>query len=537
MNPVGRFLKNTAGLRRLTVFSRQLQGRRTTGFAMANNSRQTAGVLIIGDEILKGHTQDTNSFFLCKELYDLGVKVERVLVIGDDVKTIADEIAKFSSAYTHVVTSGGIGPTHDDITFEGVAKAFDEPIQAHPELVRLCRHYFGDDKDLSSPELKMAHVPKSARLLYGVNETTGERHPYPLVCVHNVYVFPGIPKLLRRAFKSLKTELFQRADMSFHMREIYINHWEMDVADILNNFNTEYKDTVLLGSYPELDHSYFKVKLTLETNSQETVDKAHAKLIQMLPKEFIVSYDKDPVGNSVQRLQQLLVAPESAHISGFVGPAMSIVEEALDRYPLSSICLGFNGGKDCTALLHLVHTVIKRKLPQQEEPLQILYVDTKRSFPELETFITESVQRYNLKVLRVTGPIKEALQVLKEQNPRIQAVFMGTRQSDPYANQLGAFSMTDSNWPQYMRVNPMLHWSYHDVWEFLRTLFVPYCRLYDKGYTSVGSKEGTDPNPALRYINSRGEVCYHPAYMLQDGTDERTGRKRSVSQSCTDTSP
>ncbi|XP_038051174.1 FAD synthase-like [Patiria miniata] len=531
MYSFARLFRQSASLRRLTVLSNQLQADRMSGLAMANNSRQTAGILIIGDEILKGHTQDTNSYFLCKELYDLGVKVERVLVIGDDLPTIADEIAKFSSSYTHVLTSGGIGPTHDDITFEGVAKAFDEPIHAHPELVKLCRHYFGKDKELDSPELKMAHVPKSARLVYGINQKTGEPNPYPLVCVRNVYVFPGIPKLLRRAFMSLKKELFQHLESSFHMREIYMNRSEMDVADILNNFNATYKDTVLLGSYPEIDHSYFKVKLTLETNSKETVDKAHRELLQMLPKEFIVSYEKDPAGNSAQRLQQLLVAPESAQLACFVGPSVRIIEEALDKYPLSSICLGFNGGKDCTALLHLVYAVIKRKFPKQEEPLQILYVDTKRSFPELETFITESVQRYNLKVLRVTGPIKKALGVLKQQNPQIQAVFMGTRQSDPYADSLGAFAMTDSDWPQYMRVNPMLQWSYHDVWEFLRTLFVPYCRIYDKGYTSVGSKEGTDPNPALRYINSRGEVCYHPAYMLQDGTDERTGRKRSVSQS------
>ncbi|XP_033645729.1 FAD synthase-like [Asterias rubens] len=522
------FTKNQiAAVRRLQLMGNNIKLQRTSGRRMSANSRQTAGILIIGDEILKGHTQDTNSHFLCKELYDLGVKVERVLVIADDLEIIATEVARFSSSYTHVVTSGGIGPTHDDITFEGVAMAFNESIIAHPELVRLCKQYFGDSDD--SPSLKMARVPQSTRLVYGLDHKTGKQRPYPLICVRNVYIFPGIPQLLTSSFLSLKNKLFIKSASAYHMREIYLNCTETPIAGILNEFNALHKNSVVLGSYPDVANSYFKVKLTLETDSKESVDKAHSELLRLLPQDRVVDYEKDPVSNSVRRLENLLAAPES-ELASFVAPSVTIIEEALDRYPLSSMCLAFNGGKDCTALLHLVYAIMKRKFPDRAEPLQVLYIDTKRSFPELDTFLHESVQRYNLKLLRVTGRIKSALGVLQEQHPEIKAVLMGTRMSDPYTDNLSAFTMTDSDWPQFMRINPMLHWTYHDVWVFIRSMCVPYCRLYDKGYTSMGSKEGTDPNPALRYISSRGEVCYHPAYMLQDGTDERTGRKRSTSR-------
>lgn len=303
---------------------------------------------------------------------------------------------------------------------------------------------------------------------------------------------------------------------------------ELDVTDILNEFVKKYEGIVNVGSYPEWSNSYYSVKLSLESNSKDDLKNAVLDLTQKLPEGSIVEYDKDPIGRAAEAVYAL--AEKEGEFSGKVKHALTIVEEALETYPLSDICAGFNGGKDCTALLHIFYAAVKRKFPDLESSLQILYIESSSgTFPDVEKFFKESVKRYNLDQVTVRGRIKDGLQKLKETHPKLRAVLMGTRKSDPYSETLKPFSPTDPSWPEYMRVNPMLDWSYHDVWTFLRTLSLPYCRLYDKGYTSLGSVVSTTPNPALRYHSPSGEVLYRPAYMLQDGTHERTGRKPSTS--------
>ena len=128
----------------------------------------------------QGHTVDTNSAFLTRALRRLGVSVRRITVVPDVQEVIAKEVALLSPQYTHLLTSGGIGPTHDDVTFESVAMAFQEEVVLHPELARLVEEFFGK-VDKESGATKLAMVPHSAKLNYGVDPQTRQPLRYPLV--------------------------------------------------------------------------------------------------------------------------------------------------------------------------------------------------------------------------------------------------------------------------------------------------------------------------------------------------------------------
>src|SRR5207248_8048074 len=121
---------------------------------------KTAGIILVGNEILSGKTVDANAAYLCRELRELGVEVRRIAVIPDEVALIAEEVAAFSKAFDLVFTSGGVGPTHDDVTIEGVARALGVPVVRHPELVALLERYYRDK--LTDAALRMAEIPGGA---------------------------------------------------------------------------------------------------------------------------------------------------------------------------------------------------------------------------------------------------------------------------------------------------------------------------------------------------------------------------------------
>ncbi|XP_013921602.1 PREDICTED: FAD synthase-like [Thamnophis sirtalis] len=319
----------------------------------------TAGIIVIGDEILKGFTQDTNSFYMCQKLRSLGVKVAKISVVPDQVEAIATEVKSFADRFTYVLTSGGIGPTHDDVTFEAVAEAFGEKIRLHPEMVELVKKFFGQQSKPESPKMKLACVPESSLLNYGVDEKTGRTLPYPLISVRNVYIFPGIPSLMKRALDGLQ-HLFRNEKTQFYMREIYVNVDETRIASVLNDTNGKFWPRTNLGSYPDWVSNYHRVKLILDSDSEADLDEAHAFLMANLPRGVVVPLIADPVSRASTDVYGL--AESGSPLGQKVAASLRTIEEGLESYSLSKICIGFNGGKDCTALLHLSYAVVQRCL-------------------------------------------------------------------------------------------------------------------------------------------------------------------------------
>lgn len=234
----------------------------------------TAGIIVIGDEILSGKVVDENARFLIAELRDLGVALRRVLVVPDVIDEIAAAVREFSRRFDFVFTSGGVGPTHDDLTMEGVARAFDTQVVRHSDLERLLRGYYGER--LEERNLRMADVPSGATL--HPTET-----PWPVTAYHNVYILPGIPEIFRRKFLSIRERFRQRP---FHLACVYCNADEGEIAASLDAVAAGFSD-VALGSYPRIVSEGWRVKLTLESKDRGRVEGAVAELVRLLGSRVV----------------------------------------------------------------------------------------------------------------------------------------------------------------------------------------------------------------------------------------------------------
>ena len=237
---------------------------------------RTAGIIVIGNEILSSKTRDENSPYLAHELRELGVDVRKISVIPDELILISEEVRLFSNSYDYVFTTGGVGPTHDDLTMDGIAAAFGRQMQRHPELESTLRQYYS--KDLIDGNLRMADVPDGARLVGGKGMW------FPVIAVENVYIFPGVPEILRRKFERIK-EMFREAP--FHLREIYLRADEGQIAEILHRVLRDFPD-LLLGSYPYFDNPVYSIKLTLESKDPTYLDGAHQLLLAELARIHLV---------------------------------------------------------------------------------------------------------------------------------------------------------------------------------------------------------------------------------------------------------
>jgi molybdenum cofactor synthesis domain-containing protein len=233
----------------------------------------TAAILLIGDEILSGKVEDENARYLVRELRRSGVTVGRIEVVPDQLEVIAESVRRLAAGFDWVFSSGGVGPTHDDVTLPAVAAAFDRAMERNAELERLMRKSWGDH--VHPRDLRMADVPVGARLEYGPG---GGAAIWPVVVVNNVWILPGVPKIFRKKFEAIH-ELFRGPEI--YARAVYSAAPEGAIADALDAVVGAFP-TVAVGSYPHLDAVDYQVKITLDGRDQRAVEDATARLAERL---------------------------------------------------------------------------------------------------------------------------------------------------------------------------------------------------------------------------------------------------------------
>jgi molybdenum cofactor synthesis domain-containing protein len=236
----------------------------------------TAAILVIGNEILSAKVQDENGPFLAKELRQLGVDLRRIETVPDEVPLIVDALRRCLSQARWVFTSGGIGPTHDDVTIAAIAQAFGRSVVHDERTLTLLRSRFGEP--LKPALRRLAEMPEGARAEFH------EGYLFPVITVENVVILPGVPSLLREGF----TRLRDRFRVSpIHSRAIYFSVGEGTLAEHLDATVARFP-SVGIGSYPRFDAADHRVKVTFDGRDQEQVRAASEFLKARLPRDLVV---------------------------------------------------------------------------------------------------------------------------------------------------------------------------------------------------------------------------------------------------------
>jgi FAD synthetase len=224
-------------------------------------------------------------------------------------------------------------------------------------------------------------------------------------------------------------------------------------------------------------------------------------------------------------------------IGSAVHTALDVLDDALRLYGPEQVYSSYNGGKDAVVIMHLLRASVAKYSSDKGEAHRpmLVYFAVSDEFPEVLEFIAESEDQYGVEVRRSNSSIVKGLAEIIESKALAGssshlAFVLGTRRGDPNCGDQSFFSPSSKWMPPFMRVNPILHWTYGQVWHFLRSNGLAYCKLYDLGYTSLGKRADTRPNPALKKnkfsMGTAGQEGdeYFPAHMLADFALERSGR-------------
>ncbi len=249
---------------------------------MLKNKKVKASILIIGNEILSGRTQDTNTTTIALWLNSIGVIVQEVRVIPDIEETIIDTVNHLRKVNDYVFTTGGIGPTHDDITAQSISKAFNLNYEIHKEAFKILEAYYKPG-EFNEGRQKMVWMPKNANLV--LNPTSGA----PGFNVENVFCLPGVPSILKSMLGGLKNEIVGGNPILSHT--ISLRTVESEIADSLTKVQDNNKD-VEIGSYPFFQAGKLGVSIVIRSEDQSKIDKSISQILEFVKKKTIEIVDR-----------------------------------------------------------------------------------------------------------------------------------------------------------------------------------------------------------------------------------------------------
>ena len=249
---------------------------------MTKKTKVNAAILIIGNEILSGRTKDTNTSTLANWLNSIGVKVSEVRVVPDEEKIIVDTLNLLRNSYNYVFTTGGIGPTHADITAQSVAKAFDRKYQIHQEAFKILEAYYKPG-EFNEGRQKMVKMPENAKLI--LNPTSGA----PGFSVDNVFCLPGVSSILKSMLGGLKNEIVGGEPILSYT--ISLKTVESEIAKSLTKVQEDNQD-VEIGSYPFFHAGKLGVSIVLRSENQSKIDTCNSQILAFIKEKNIEIVDR-----------------------------------------------------------------------------------------------------------------------------------------------------------------------------------------------------------------------------------------------------
>lgn len=232
----------------------------------------TAGIIVIGNEILSGRTQDTNVNWIAIKLTQIGVRLKEARVIPDDEQTIVDTVNHFRKTYDYVFTTGGIGPTHDDITADSIGKAFGVEVKVHDEAFRILEQHYGIE-ELTPPRAKMARIPVGGSLILNpVSAAPGFK-------IENVYVMAGVPRIMQAMLDNILPTL--AGGDPILSNSISCSVPESAVAEALGEIQNAHPE-VDIGSYPHFRAGVLGLSIVVRTTDKKALQIVSDKVMDLV---------------------------------------------------------------------------------------------------------------------------------------------------------------------------------------------------------------------------------------------------------------
>ena len=224
-------------------------------------------ILIIGNEILSHQVQDTNLKHMLEHFSKRGIPVDEARIIRDHIDLISEAIRELSARSRYVISTGGLGPTHDDVTLKAYARAYNVPMVLHPELDQRLKDYFGERYNEATRQ--MAVIPENTELVF-----SGQLS-WPIIKVANCYVLPGLPEIFERKFVGVLEDLPPVPD--YFRADIYTTNDENSFAEMLSRIQEQYPE-VEIGSYPTFQHPEYSAHLTFKGDNRASLNEAHKEM-------------------------------------------------------------------------------------------------------------------------------------------------------------------------------------------------------------------------------------------------------------------